>query len=131
MSPRTSLVLLLAAGVAVGSGCFSDRTATAPTLGGECSIPLTPELLGATVVIIQNFSFQPSEVRLKQGQKVVWANCSAAGDAAHTSTADGGAWSSPQLAPGTAFGHTFDQAGTFAYHCEPHPFMTGSVVVEP
>jgi plastocyanin len=130
MNPRALLVvLLLAGGVAVG--CFSERSATAPTIGGDCRIPLTPELLGATIVIIQNFAFQPSEVRIKQGGKVVWANCSAAGDPAHTSTADGGAWSSPPLDPGTTFGHTFDQAGTFAYHCEPHPFMTGSVVVEP
>lgn len=123
------LVLLLAAGVAVG--CFSERTATGPTLGGNCPIPLTPELLGATIVIIQNFSFQPSEVRIKQGGKVAWVNCSAAGDAPHTSTADGGEWNSPRLAPGTAFGHTFAQAGTFGYHCEPHPSMTGRVVVEP
>jgi plastocyanin len=122
---------LLAVGVAIAAGCFSERSTTAPTLGGDCSIPLTPELLGATIVIIQNFTFQPSEVRVKQGGKVVWANCSAAGDPAHTSTADGGEWSSPLLDPGTTFGHTFAQAGTFTYHCEPHPFMTASVVVEP
>jgi plastocyanin len=130
MNPKISLpAFLLAAAVAVA--CFSERSTTAPTVAGDCSIPLTPDLPGATVVIIQNFSFQPAQVRVKQGGKVIWANCSAAGDPAHTSTADGGAWTSPLLSPGTTFAHTFDQVGTFPYHCEPHPFMTGSIVVEP
>jgi plastocyanin len=93
--------------------------------------PLTPELLGATSVIIQNFSFQPAQVSVKQGGKSSGRTVPPLVTHPHTSTADGGAWSSPPLNAGTTFGHTFDQAGTFPYHCEPHPSMTGSVVVEP
>jgi plastocyanin len=29
-----------------------------------------------------------------------------------------------------SYERTFDQAGTFAYHCTPHPFMRGTVIVE-
>jgi plastocyanin len=25
----------------------------------------------------------------------------------------------------------FDRPGSYAYHCTPHPFMTGRVIVEP
>jgi len=25
----------------------------------------------------------------------------------------------------------FDRPGDYAYHCTPHPFMTGHVIVEP
>ncbi len=32
--------------------------------------------------------------------------------------------------PGDAFTQTFETPGEFAYHCEPHPFMTGRVIVE-
>ena len=124
----TLVIVFLAALVAA---CFSERSATAPSLDGECRVPLTEELLGATVIVVRDFSFQPTEIRVKQGGKVIWVNCSASGDPPHTSTADGGAWDSPTLAPGAAYGRTFDQPGSFPYHCSPHPFMTGTVVVEP
>jgi len=29
------------------------------------------------------------------------------------------------------FSYTFDEPGTFSYHCTPHPDMTGSVTVVP
>ena len=32
--------------------------------------------------------------------------------------------------PGATFTQTFDQTGSFPYHCEPHPSMTGTVIVE-
>ena len=48
---------------------------------------------------------------------------------AHTSTADQGQWDSLLLSEGDSFTFTFSQAGTFAFHCTPHPFMLGTVVV--
>jgi len=128
--PVQGTLLIVLAAALVGA-CFSERSATAPSLGGECRVPLTADLLGATVIILRDFSFQPPEIRVKQGGKVIWVNCSDPGDPAHTSTADGGAWDSPTIAPGETFGRTFDQTGSFGYHCTPHPFMTGTVVVEP
>lgn len=125
-----ALVLVLLG--ALLAACFSERSAaTGPSLGGECRLPLTADLLGATVIVVRDFSFQPTEIRVKQGGKIIWVNCSASGDPPHTSTADGGVWDSPTLAPGAAYGRTFDQLGSFPYHCSPHPFMTGTVVVEP
>jgi plastocyanin len=58
---------------------------------------------------------------------VTWINCDVD---SHTSTADGGEWASPLLAPGDAFTQSFETPGEFAYHCEPHPFMQARVVVE-
>lgn len=129
--PVQGTLLIVLAAALVGA-CFSERSAaTAPSLGGECRVPLTADLLGATVIIVRDFSFQPPEIQVKQGAKVIWMNCSEPGDPSHTSAADGGAWSSPLLAPGATFGRTFDQAGSFPYHCAQHPFMTGTVVVGP
>ena len=48
----------------------------------------------------------------------------------HTSTADGGAWSSGNIAPGKRFNFTFQSAGRFTYHCQIHPGMTGTIVVQ-
>ena len=33
------------------------------------------------------------------------------------------------MAGGASFSHTFDEAGTYPYHCQVHPWMAGSVIV--
>ena len=82
-------------------------------------------------VAIQNFAFDSNSVRVRVGGRVTWVNCEPAGTPSHTTTADGGAWGSSLLAPGQTFTTTFPTAGTFTYHCEPHTFMTGQVIVDP
>lgn len=77
-------------------------------------------------VNIQNFAFTPSVLNVKVGDTVTWTNLDAA---THTVEADAGAFKSGNLSTGLTFRHTFTAAGTFAYHCGPHPSMTGSVVV--
>ncbi len=119
-----------AAALLVVAGCFSERT-TSPTMaGGECRIPLDPSTIGATVVFIRDFAFHPSSVTVPAGGRVVWVNCDDAGSDHHTSTSDGPAWDSGLLAPGEVYARRFDQAGSFPYHCEPHPSMTATVLVE-
>ena len=120
---------LAGAGLVALVACFSERgEATAPPGSGECRVPI--DAAGSTVVAIRNFSFQPATIRVGAGTTVTWVNCEAETGEAHTSTSDSGVWSSDFLSPGTTFSHTFDQTGSFPYHCEPHPFMTGTVVVE-
>jgi plastocyanin len=121
----------LAASVLAIPACFSERSApTGPISGVECRIPLGPDVVGSTLVVIRDFSFQPAEIRIRAGGTVTWINCDDPGQPAHTSTADQGAWNSPSLNPGDVFSSAFAQAGTFAYHCEPHPFMIATVIVE-
>lgn len=127
-SSRALLILALAAGLTafVLAGCFSERGATAPA-DGQCTFPIGEDIPGSTIVVIRGFAFGPAEVRVRAGERVTWINCD---EVAHTSTADGGEWASPLLAPGDAFTQTFAAPGDFAYHCEPHPFMRGRVIVE-
>ena len=110
----------------LAAGCFSERSATAVE-GGECRFPVGEGVPGSTVVVIRGFAFEPAGVRVRAGERVTWVSCDEEG---HTSTADGGEWGSPLLPPGEAFTYEFTSAGEFSYHCEPHPFMTGRVVVE-
>jgi plastocyanin len=125
---RAGIALGLPLGLAAGvlAGCFSEREATAP-IEGVCSFPVGEGVPGSTIVVIQKFAFGPADVRVRAGERVTWINCD---EDSHTSTADGGQWTSPLLAPGAAFTHAFPSAGEFPYHCEPHPFMTGRVIVE-
>jgi plastocyanin len=128
MTCRALVTLGLTIGLtsAALAGCFSEREATAP-VEGVCSFPVGEGVPGSTIVVIQKFAFGPADVRVRAGERVTWINCDVD---IHTSTADGGQWSSPVLAPGDAFTQAFPSAGNFLYHCEPHPFMTGRVIVE-
>lgn len=112
--------------VGAAVACFSDRTVTAVE-EGECRFPVDVDVPGSTIVVIRRFTFTPGEVRVRAGERVTWVNCD---EDPHTSTADEGAWASPLLVPGDAFTQTFEEAGTFPYHCQPHDFMTARVVVE-
>jgi plastocyanin len=81
---------------------------------------------GSGAVRIADFAFAPDSSDVKVGDSVKWTN----GDGTtHTVTADDGAFDSGNLAGGKSFSFTFDQAGTFAYHCKIHQSMTGTVVV--
>ena len=114
--------LVTAAGLA---GCFSEHVSvTAPTGQGLCT-----GTQPAGVVRIVDFSFSPAQVSVARGGKVTFVNCSASATQ-HTSTADAGAWDSGLLQRYATFERTFDAAGTFGFHCDPHPFMQGSVTVQ-
>jgi plastocyanin len=78
-------------------------------------------------VEIKTFTFNPDTLRVESGTVVRWVNRDPVG---HTSTAANGEWESPLLGPGESFEFRFDEEGTFAYNCTPHPFMRGVVIVE-
>ncbi len=117
--------------VVLATACFSERSNVTGPSGGACSVSLDPSQFGSTVIAIRSFSFQPTPVHVKVGGKVTWLNCEPAGTPSHTSTADGGAWGSALIDPGTTYTFLFAAAGTFSYHCEPHPSMTAQIIVDP
>jgi plastocyanin len=80
----------------------------------------------ADAVRIADFAFAPDALSAEVGQSVKWTNQDGA---AHTVTADDGAFDSGSLAGGKEFSFAFDQAGTYAYHCNIHPRMKGTVTV--
>ncbi len=79
-------------------------------------------------VNINNFAFNPPNITVAPGTKVTWVNND---QAPHTATATdpAGAFDSGTLQPGQRYSITFDQPGTYTYHCVIHPFMTGTVTV--
>ena len=48
----------------------------------------------------------------------------------HTATADNGLFDTGVLEPGDSSWVLFEGAGTVTYHCELHPDMKGSIVVD-
>ena len=119
------------AGTAAFAGCFSDRAApTSAENYASCRVPETEQVDGSTIVFIRGFAFHPATLRVKRGDRITWVNCEDTPGLSHTSSADAGAWASPLIQPATTFTTTVSTAGTFTYHCDPHPFMTGTVIVE-
>ena len=101
------------------AGCGSSQAAD-PSTGSP-----TP-VMGLAMVEIRNFSFQPAKLTVSTGTTVVWRNDD---PSTHTATGDGGSFDVGRIDPGATRSHTFQQAGTFAYHCAIHQYMTATVVV--
>ena len=76
--------------------------------------------------VSDKYAFQPGTISVAVGDSVTWTNNS---DAPHTVTADDDSWGSDQLGEADTFMQTFDTAGTYAYHCEIHDYMHGTVTV--
>ena len=72
-------------------------------------------------------AYTPNPITVSTGTTVSFLNSDSA---THTSTADGGAWSSPNLAAGKRFNVTLGTAGRFTYHCQLHPNMIGTITVQ-
>lgn len=129
---RGLLILGFAAALAALAGCFSERGVATEPPDGDCNLALDDDDLGTPQVIIaiRNFAFDRPEVRIAPGTRVTWVNCETSTPDPHTTTSDDGVWGSPLLQRGDRFSVTFDETGTFPYHCEPHPSMKGTVIVE-
>jgi LPXTG-motif cell wall-anchored protein len=78
-------------------------------------------------VTIADFSFAPATLTINQGDTVTWVNN---GPTPHSATADNGSFNTGILKAGQSGPHTFAQAGTYSYYCQPHPFMKASIVVQ-
>jgi len=102
--------------------CSGDESSpTSSNNGGGGQAPNT--------VDISNFAFAPQSITVAAGTEITWTNKDAA---PHTVTSDDGKFaSSGNLAQGETYKVTFTTAGTYPYHCEIHPAMTATVIVNP
>ncbi len=91
---------------------------------------MSTDTLGAVAgdaVTIKGFAFAPAAVKVRVGSTVTWTNQD---PVHHTVTVDtGGGPTSQLIGQGQSFSYKFAKAGTYTYHCTPHPYMHGTVVV--
>ena len=128
MTPANKAPLLL---LLVCGACFSDRGAgPGVNTAAECRVPVSVIDSMHYLVAIRNFAFHPDSIAVPVGATVTWVNCEDVGQEPHTTTSDNAVWNSPDLNPGQRFSHTFATAGAFPYHCTPHPFMLGKIIVQ-
>jgi plastocyanin len=91
-----------------------------------------PAAEGARVAMVDNepdltrWHFDPAEITVSPGSTVVWVN---QGKEDHTVTADDQSFDSGYKKKGASFQRAFPRPGRYAYHCAPHPWMKGTVIV--
>ena len=123
------LVIVVGAVVAVSMNKKSSTT-MGDTMGTSSSTKAdTGGAVAATNVTISNYMFGPMAIKVKVGDTVTWTN----DDSVHHNIAadkpSGDAPTGPLIGKGETYKYTFKKAGTYTYHCEPHPYMHGTVVV--
>jgi alcohol dehydrogenase (cytochrome c) len=105
------------------------------TLGPAPAPPAPASQVAATArsvtnVTVEDFDFSPGVfgVAVPPGTTITWTN---KGPTVHTTTADNGLWDSGDLAVGESFNFTFTDPGVYWYFCRPHPFMRGTITIDP
>jgi amicyanin len=78
-------------------------------------------------VTIQDFAYSPKHITVKVGTTVTWTNQDSVKHNVVSDADDGP--DGPLLAKGETYNYTFKKAGSFDYHCDPHPYMKGTVTV--
>ena len=103
--------------------------ADAAAAASAANAPATVELHRKVVhVTIFNFAFKPKHVVVSPGTRVVWTNRDSE---PHTVTSDARrGFASQALSTGGRYTLVAGKKGTFAYHCQIHPFMHGLLVVQ-
>lgn len=142
-SRNSILVAIIVVGVLVAAGVLlamrkSDNTKNAYSSSNSTSMDMpTDQTKSPTdntssnqnTVTIKDFAFNPGNTTVKVGTKVTWTN---EDSVSHTVTADNPSSDAPasgNIAKGQSYSFTFTKAGTYAYHCTPHPYMKATVTV--
>jgi plastocyanin len=79
--------------------------------------------------VIKNYRFLPGTLRVTAGTTVTIYNADEADF--HTITADNGAFDSERVDLGGSFSVTLTQPGRYDFHCNRHPRMRGTIIVDP
>ncbi len=119
------VVLLVFASIAVAQSTSDQSTSDQASPDQPGPVQAAP-VENPVTVNIQDDAFDPATTSIAPGTTVTWVNND---DEAHTVTADDGLFDSGRLDPGDSYSVWFDGSGTVAYHCEPHPHMTGSIEI--
>ena len=101
--------------------CSESQKCCVASVAGENSAPLVK------VILIENYSFSPADIKIGKGTEVIWKNSDGVD---HTVKAADGSFDSGTLGPNAEFKKRFDKPGTYSYICDMHPSMAGIIVVE-
>jgi plastocyanin len=126
--PRVGLNTRL--GRLIGARGFVRALVFGGLLGGGAMLIAPAESAGAapgtSVVTIEQMRFNPPILTVRRGDRVVWVNKDLV---PHTVSATSKAFESHSIAPNASWNYVARTRGNFAYGCEFHPTMHGTLIV--
>lgn len=116
MNKLTVFAILAVVVLGAGVGALLYRASTSPSL---------------VQISISDYSFTPNNVTVKPGSAVRWVNFDSVGHTVTFGEHDGmgSGMDSGLMGHMGSFSMTFSAPGMYEYHCDPHPYMTGVVMV--
>ena len=106
------------------SAVASDGTTNSATVSSASTTVYTIHSIN-----IQNMAFSPSTITISAGDIIIWTNLDNMG---HTVTEDSSTpvFNSGSIGNSQTYTLTGLGVGTYTYHCQPHPSMTGTIIVQ-
>jgi plastocyanin len=130
--PISILVVCAAFGAAACGG-----TAASPSVGAPAGSPVAStsavceavaEVPAAAVAVsIKDFTFDPDPVQAKLDQVIAWTNNDST---AHTASLSDGSCGTENIAAGATLALVFHAPGTYAYQCNIHSSMKGTIQIQ-
>lgn len=95
---------------------------------GSCSKEHNTTTTQDNTVHLKNNAYLPVSLQVNRGMTVTWINDD---NDVHTVTLDNGAFDSGDMMFHATATFTFNDVGTYTYHCTHHAGMNGTIVVVP
>ena len=114
-----AVVPLIAVGVIVVAGFGSNDRETAASTPSKAA-----SATAGDAIAIKDFTFSPDPITVTAGSTITVTNRDGT---PHTVTAVKGAFDTGDLAGGASGSITIDRPGTYAYFCEIHQYMKGTL----
>lgn len=132
LTDRARIIPVLVVAVVIAIGSTLVIVLAGGSSGGASSPAPTAAVIGRAgkviTVDISMFAFRPSTVTVAPGTTVAFTNMDTT---EHTATADvGPTFDTGPIQHSQTKMVTFTKPGTYAYKCDFHPFMTGTIVVK-
>jgi plastocyanin len=135
---KRSLVLLISALALVlfVAACGDDEEDSGGAADTTATTEATTEDTGgggggeSVAVDIKDIKFNPHDVTVPVGGKIVWTNSDSVGHNVTKEDGPGADFGSDTLNQGDTFEQTFDEAGEIKYVCTIHPGQDGTIKVE-
>lgn len=102
---------------------------TQPTPDSSVPAADTSDAVTATDIMIKDYKFAPMTVKAKVGDTITWTNMDAVRHNVVADKVSADAPNGPLLMENETYKFKFTKAGTYAYHCNPHPYMKATIVV--
>jgi amicyanin len=106
-----------------------DTTKTSDT-SGTTNSDSDSKAVATMAVDIKDYMFAPMVIKVKVGDTVTWTNRDSVRHNVVADKASDDAPNGPLIGEGETYSYKFTKAGTYTFHCDPHPYMHGTVVVE-